>query len=101
MPGEVAHQQAEQIVDAKPLEPILSPTNFTSTSRLASQQTFNNYATPYMPIALFVIFGLVSIFSIYFIVRKYKAATPVQKRQIIIAAGGAISVAILIYFLFT
>jgi len=26
-------------VDAKPLEPILSPTNFTSTSRLVSQQT--------------------------------------------------------------
>jgi len=27
-------------VDTKPLEPILSPTNFTSTSRLVSQQTF-------------------------------------------------------------
>ena len=27
-------------MDAKPLEPILSPTNFTSTSRLVSQQTF-------------------------------------------------------------
>ena len=51
-----------------------------------------------MPIAFIVIFGLVSIFSIYFIVRQYRAATPVQRRQIIIAAGGAISVAILIYF---
>jgi len=32
--------RAEQVVDTKPLEPILSPTNFTSTSRLVSQQTF-------------------------------------------------------------
>ncbi len=54
-----------------------------------------------MPIAFIVIFGLVSIFSIYFIVRQYRAATPVQRRQIIIAAGGAISVAILIYFFVT
>ena len=29
-------------MDAKPLEPILSPTNFTSTSRLVSQQAFCN-----------------------------------------------------------
>jgi len=53
-------------VDAKPLEPILSPTNFTSTSRLVSQQTFakkmkNLWAARYAFLMLFLMLLVMAV----------------------------------------
>lgn len=43
--------------------------------------------------ALIAIFTIVSIFSVLFIVRRYRTATPAQRSQIIWAACGAVAVA--------
>jgi hypothetical protein len=51
--------------------------------------------------ALTIIFGVVSLFSVFFIVRRYRTATPAQQRQIIFAAAGAAAVALLLFCLFT
>jgi hypothetical protein len=53
-----------------------------------------------MNLAITVIFSVVSIFSVLFIVRRYRVATPAQQRQIIGAACGAIAVAAGVFFLF-
>ena len=48
---------------------------------------------------LTLLFIIVSLFSAFFIARRYRIATPLQRRQIIFAAAGAIAVAAMMYFL--
>jgi hypothetical protein len=49
-----------------------------------------------MNFAPIVGFSVISLFSVAFIVRCYRAATPAQRPLIIVAAGGAVAVATLI-----
>lgn len=53
-----------------------------------------------MNIALIVILTIVSLFSVLFLVRRYRAATPAQRPQILVAACGAVAVAAALLLLF-
>ena len=50
-----------------------------------------------LDIALILFFGLVSLYSAVFIARRYQMATPMQRRQIVIAVAGAGAVAVAMY----
>jgi hypothetical protein len=52
-----------------------------------------------MPHALTAALVVLSVFSILFVVRRYQAATPEQRPQIILAACGAVVVAAVMWFL--
>ena len=49
-----------------------------------------------MPLALTAFFTLVSLFSLFFIIRRYRTATPAQRRQMVFAGVGAGALALAI-----
>ena len=46
-------------------------------------------SNPMNDFALLLLFTIASLFSVAFIVRRYRTATVLQRRQILMSAGGA------------
>jgi predicted permease len=65
------------------------------------EETLNTTNTAMHP-ALIALFIMVSLFSFFFIVRRYRTATPEQRRQIVLGGIGAAVIALgigaLLYF---